>query len=105
MSGPDHGRVLAALADPLRLEILDRLAAGSEVTVTQLASVLPMTRQGVTRHVRTLEEAGIVVGVREGREHRYRVDRLVVAEAHRWLGRRASSWDAALDRLSAHLEG
>lgn len=94
-----------ALSDPTRLEIVDRVAAGSARTVTELASVLPITRQAVTRHVRTLEGAGLLVGDRRGREHRYRVDLTPLDDASRWIRTRAASWDAALARLARHLEG
>ena len=100
----DAQSVLSALADPVRVEILDRVAAGSEITVTQLADVLPMTRQGVTRHVRTLVEAGLLVGERGGREHRYRVAANAVSDAQHWLAQRAAAWDDALDRLARHLD-
>jgi DNA-binding transcriptional ArsR family regulator len=93
-----------ALADETRLEILDRVSSGSEVTVSQLADVLPITRQAVTRHVRTLEDAGLVVGSKQGREQRYRVDPTPVDDAARWLNERAASWDRALGRLAAYLE-
>ncbi len=93
-----------ALCDPVRVEILDRVAAGSEVTVSQLGAVLPITRQAVTRHVKTLEAAGLICGDRQGREHRYRVAVTPLEEARRWLGHRAAIWDAALHRLADYLE-
>lgn len=93
-----------ALSDPMRIEILDRIAAGSEATVTQLAAAMPITRQAVTRHVGTLREAGLVVGARQGREHRYWVDRGPLDDARRWLHARTTSWERALARLSEHLE-
>ena len=93
-----------ALSDPVRLEILDRISAGSEITVSQLAAVLPITRQAVTRHVRTLEEAGLVKGSQEGREHRYHVDTAPLDDARRWLDNRAASWENALRRLASYLD-
>ena len=93
-----------ALSDPMRIEILDRIATGSEVTATDLASALPITRQAVTRHVTTLKEAGLVVGMRRGREHRYLVQRAPLDEATAWLDTRTASWDRALARLAEHLE-
>lgn len=94
-----------ALSDPVRLEILDRISAGSEITVSQLAAVLPITRQAVSRHVGTLENAGLVVGVRRGREQRYRVDPGPLDEASRWLRGRAAGWEDALARLARYVEG
>ena len=95
---------LWALSDPLRIEILDRVSTGSEITVSQLAAVVPITRQAVTRHVKTLEEAGLITGSRQGRENRYRVDLMPLDEAGRWLDARARSWDEALSRLARYLE-
>ena len=95
---------LWALSDPLRVEILDRVSTESEVTVSQLAAVVPITRQAVTRHVRTLEKAGLVVGYWQGREHRYRLDLEPITEAGAWLDARARSWDEALNRLARYLE-
>jgi DNA-binding transcriptional ArsR family regulator len=88
----------------MRLEILDRVAAGSEVTVSQLAGVLPITRQAVTRHVRTLEEAGLIRGTRDGRERRYLVETAPLDDAGRWLQGRAAGWEDALGRLKRHVE-
>ncbi len=95
---------LWALSDPLRVEILDRVSTGSEVTVSQLAAVVPITRQAVTRHVKTLEDAGLILGSRQGREHRYRVDLEPIDQAGQWLDARARSWDKALSRLARYLE-
>lgn len=93
-----------ALSDSLRLEILDRVSAGSEVTVSQLADVLPITRQAISRHLKTLEAAGLVKGVQEGREHQYHVERAPIDEAGRWLQARAEGWDDALGRLARYVE-
>jgi DNA-binding transcriptional ArsR family regulator len=94
-----------ALSDPIRLEILDRIAAGSEVTATQLAAVLRITRQAVARHIKMLENAGLVIGVRTGREHRYQLETMPLVKAVTWLQARTASWDRALERLAEHLQG
>ena len=93
-----------ALSDPVRLEILERVATGSEVTVSRLAAVLPITRQAIARHLKTLEEAGLVSGSRQGREHLYHVDTEPLDDAGRWLRGRAAGWDVALGRLKSHVE-
>jgi DNA-binding transcriptional ArsR family regulator len=93
-----------ALSDPVRVEIIDRVAAGSEVTVTQLAGVLPMTRQAVSRHARTLEDAGLLVGTKSGRELRCRVDLGPLDEAGQWLRARTASWERALGSLADYVE-
>ena len=98
---------LSALADARRIEILDRLSEGSAATVTELAAQFQMTRQGVTRHVKTLEQAGILSGQRghgDGRETRYVIDVDAIDELGRWLSGRAASWDRALGRLARFVE-
>ena len=104
MTRPGSLKTFWALSDPVRLEILERVAAGSEVTVSRLAAVLPITRQAVARHLKTLEAAGLVNGSQEGREHKYHVDTVPLDDAGRWLRGRAASWDAALGRLKSHVE-
>ncbi len=93
-----------ALADPIRVDIIERVAAGREVTATALATELPITRQAVARHLVTLEAAGLVSGERLGRETRYQVATAPLVDAADWLETRAVSWDLALLRLSAHLD-
>ena len=104
VTSPDPLATLKALADPTRVEIMDRVAQGSQVTTTQLAAVLPITRQAIARHVRTLESAGLLVRTRHGREQRYRADVGPLRNAERWLARREASWEQALSRLAAYLE-
>lgn len=104
MSGPESHETFWALSDPVRVEILDRIASGSQVTVTQLAEVLPMSRQAVTRHTKTLEDAGLLIGFKSGREHRYRVDTKALDDAGKWLQVRTASWESALGRLGDYLE-
>ena len=72
--------------------------------MTQLAEVLPMSRQAVSRHTKTLEDAGLLIGMKSGREHRYRVSVETLAIAGEWLQKRTASWEDALDRLSGFLE-
>ena len=103
MTRPGSLRTFWALSDPVRLEILDRVAAGSEVTVSRLAAALPITRQAVARHLKTLEEAGLVSGSQQGREYRYHVDTAPLDDAGRWLRGRAASWEDALGRLKRAL--
>lgn len=93
-----------ALSDPLRVELLDRIADRGGATVSDLAADLPITRQAITRHLQTLESADLLVGEKTGRERRYRVSTEPLAEANRWLDRRAASWASALDRLATHVE-
>ncbi len=58
----------AALADPTRRAILDRLAAEGEVSVSELAAPLPISLQAVSMHLKTLEQAGLVIRIRRGQQ-------------------------------------
>jgi DNA-binding transcriptional ArsR family regulator len=93
--------VLSALADPTRWQLMDRIAAGAgagQTTATALAEGLPVSRQAIVKHLGVLERAGLVAGLRAGREMRYsvRVERLDATA--RWMAEAARRWD---DRLAA----
>jgi DNA-binding transcriptional ArsR family regulator len=92
----------AALADPTRRAILARLAEG-EATVGELAAPLPITMQAVSKHLRVLEEAGLIDRGRaaQRRPSRLRGDRLEHAMA--WLLEYRRFWEAGFDRLDARL--
>ncbi len=100
----DPGPVFAALADPTRRFVVRALAAGQEVTVTELADRLPMSRQAVTKHLVTLAQAGLVSGVRRGRERRYHLVTESFDEATAWMADVGGRWDRRLADLKADLE-
>lgn len=78
--------VLAALADPLRREIVELLADG-EVGAGDIAARFPVSRPAVSRHLRLLREAGLVVSVVDGQRRTYRLARAPLAELDAWLDR------------------
>lgn len=88
--------VLAALADPVRREIVELLAAG-EATAGGIADRFPVSRPAVSRHLRVLREAGLVTAVERGRERVYVLERAPLDELHRWLERVAP---AAVERAA-----
>ena len=91
-----------ALADPTRRAILTRLAAG-EATVNQLAEPFAMSLPAISRHLKVLERAGLIV---RGREAQWRPSRLEIApldEAVEWMESRKRTWEERMDRLDAHL--
>jgi DNA-binding transcriptional ArsR family regulator len=96
--------VFGALADPSRLYLVERLAVLGTATPTELADELPITRQAVTKHLATLEHAGLVSGTREGRNTVYRPDPRPLREAARWLEVVGARWDARLAALAQHVE-
>ena len=92
----------AALADPTRRSILTRLAEG-EATVSELAEPFPVSLPAISRHLKVLETAGLVV---RGREAQWRPTRLQAEpldDAVDWMQSRKRTWEARMDRLDAHL--
>ena len=101
--GVGVGAVFAALADPSRRTIVERLALAGRATPTELAGVLPMTRQAVAKHLATLEHAGLVRARREGRQTVYRPDPAPLRDAGAWLERVGAKWDERLEALARHV--
>jgi DNA-binding transcriptional ArsR family regulator len=95
-------QVYAALADPTRRAILGILAEG-EANVGSLAERFPISLNGVSKHVKVLERAGLVERTIEGREHRLRLNPAPLREASMWLERYRTFWDARLGALEAFL--
>lgn len=96
--------VFAALADPNRRGILASLAEHGPSTATDLATRLAITRQGVTKHLVLLTDAGLVTsdaGVGRRVLYRHRTEPLKVAQSY--LAALAADWDGSLERLSQYL--
>lgn len=91
--------MLAALADPTRREVFERLAAGGPATATEIARGLPVSRQAVARHLSVLDEAGLVHRSPEGREVRFSARPERLSEVVRWVHDVGAEWDRRLDRL------
>jgi DNA-binding transcriptional ArsR family regulator len=96
--------LFAALGDETRLELLQRLSLGGPASITVLADSFDLTRQGVTKHLHVLAEAGIIDGRRAGREHVWALNAASLAEATRCLDLIGRRWEDALSRLKAHVE-
>jgi DNA-binding transcriptional ArsR family regulator len=94
--GEDADRLWVALGDPTRLRLLDRLLESGETTASVLARELPMTRQGIGKHLAVLERVGLVQARRVGRETLFTVCDDRVAQAQHQMARVASRWDARL---------
>ena len=97
-------KLWAALGEPSRLRVLDALLDRGEATSTLLAQGLPLTRQGVTKHLAVLGRVGLVAGRRQGREVHYAVDPDRLAEAARAMSAVAAKWDRRLGRIKALAE-
>lgn len=98
--------VFRALADPTRRSLLDELFERDGQTLTELGLRLPMTRFGVMKHLRVLEEARLVVTRRRGREKLHFLNTVPIRLVHdRWVSKYAEPWAATLSNLKHGLEG
>ena len=96
--------VFAALGDSTRLRLLSRLKDGRPQSIVQLTDGLGLTRQGVSKHLRVLEQAGMVRSERIGRESRFVFEPAGIAQARSHLERASRQWDLALSRLQAFVK-
>jgi DNA-binding transcriptional ArsR family regulator len=110
-----HATVFTALGDETRLRLLERLsrdagaedsrgASGSLLSISRLTEGMKITRQAVTKHLRVLEQAGLVRSARHGRESHFELDGRALAEAQRALQTMSRQWDDALARLKTFVE-
>jgi DNA-binding transcriptional ArsR family regulator len=99
------GQVFAALADPTRRVILATLAEAGPATATDLADRLPITRQGIAKHLALLAEAGLLTAEPgERRRVRYRLRSAPMQVAQQFLAALARDWDRPLESLTDHLD-
>jgi DNA-binding transcriptional ArsR family regulator len=99
---PGLNRIYGAIADPTRRAILG-LLAGGDVTVGTLADQFPISFNGVSKHVKVLEQAGLVRRRIQGREHWLRLHPQPLREASRWLEHYREFWDTRLTALEDFL--
>jgi DNA-binding transcriptional ArsR family regulator len=101
----DDDRVFRALGDPTRRHLLDRLFERDGRTLTELESELEMTRFGVMKHLRVLEEAGLVLTRRSGREKLHYLNPVPIRLIHdRWIDKYREHQVSALADLKSELE-
>lgn len=94
-----------ALADPTRRELLDELFRADGQTLTALEERFPMTRFGVMKHLKVLEQAGLVVTRKRGRQKLHFLNPVPIRLVHdRWVSKYAEPWAAALSDLKQELE-
>lgn len=96
-------RTFAALADPARRTMVERLVQGP-ASVSELAAPLPMSLQAAMLHLKVLEEAGLVTSEKKGRVRTCRIDPARLSLAEQWVHARRAAWEARLDRLGAFLD-
>ncbi|MEI6360537.1 MAG: metalloregulator ArsR/SmtB family transcription factor [Actinomycetes bacterium] len=95
-------RTFAALSDPTRRAILDRLVDG-DATVNEIAEPFEMSLQAVSKHLMVLESAGLVSKGRDGQHRRCHAEGASLDPAIDWLDDRRQQWEDRLDRLGDHL--
>lgn len=101
---PALARVFAALGDPTRLQLVSLLCAGGALSIAQLTAHTDISRQAVSKHLEVLAEAGVVHGLKLGRERLWQLDPAQLEEARRTLEEIGRQWDVALGRLKSFVE-
>ncbi len=97
---PGADAVFGALSDPTRRRLLSAVAQRPEVTATELAAELPISRQAVVKHLSALAEAGLLDRERSGREVHYRITPEPLSEAVSWMAQVGGQWDTRLAALA-----
>jgi DNA-binding transcriptional ArsR family regulator len=98
-SDPRLDAVFGALSDPTRRHVMERLVDDGPVTATDLARDLPISRQAVVKHLRALDEAGLVDAERVGREVRFAACPDTLEDAVGWMHTVGARWDRRIARL------
>jgi DNA-binding transcriptional ArsR family regulator len=96
--------LFAALGDETRLAVLAKLASGNAQSISRLTADTNLTRQAVTKHLRVLEDAGIVRSSRIGRENRFAFEPKPIDDLRDYLDHVSRQWDDALARLKSLVE-
>jgi len=97
--------IFAALGDETRLALVAKLSRRRPYSISQLTHGSKLTRQAITKHLRVLENAGIVHSIRSGRESLYEFDPQPIAGIKEYLDLVSEQWDQALSRLKSFVEG
>lgn len=99
-------KLFKAIADPTRRDIFHALViATSALSITQISNQFEMTRQGVTKHIKTLEDAGLVYIDSQGRERFCNANPKELQEVNKWIKFYEQFWDDKLDSLGDYLNG
>jgi DNA-binding transcriptional ArsR family regulator len=96
--------VFAALGDKTRLRLISRLCNHGPMSITSLTAGSNVSRQAITKHLRVMQNAGLLRSQRHGRESVWQVDRRRLEDARHYLDLISRQWDDALGRLRAFVE-
>ena len=100
----ERASVFAALGDVTRLSVLTKLMSGEPQSISKLTAGTRLSRQAVTKHLRVLEEVGVVRGERLGREALFKLDPRPIEDARKYLETVSKQWDEARQRLKSFVE-
>lgn len=96
--------IFAALGDETRLRLVARLCDDGPMSIAKLSAGVDITRQGVTKHLRVMEKAGLVRSIQQGRESIWSLEQKRLADVRKHLDRISAQWDDALGRLKSFVE-
>ena len=96
--------LFAALGDETRLRLVSRLCDDGPMSITRLTASSQITRQAITKHLRVMEQAGLVRSTRRGRESVWQLQQQRLEDARRYLTLISKHWDNALARLRKFVE-
>ena len=102
-SSQELDRTLVALAHPIRRRLVERLAQGP-ATVAQASAGIPVSKPAITRHLRLLEQADVVVRVVEGRSHRLSLNEAPLTGLSGWVERQRALWERKFAVIDDYLE-
>jgi DNA-binding transcriptional ArsR family regulator len=100
----DSASLFAALGDETRLRLVGRLCDDGPMSITRLTAGSHVTRQAITKHLRVMEQAGLVRSTRQGRESVWQLQLQRLEDARRYLALISKQWDNALVRLRKFVE-
>jgi DNA-binding transcriptional ArsR family regulator len=104
LSEPTLDATFSALADPTRRRILQRLAVG-DASVGEVGALFDVSAPAISRHLRVLEESGLVSREKQGRVHRLHIEREAMNEALGWIAHWGRFWESRLDALEELVVG
>jgi DNA-binding transcriptional ArsR family regulator len=105
LAAPESAPVFAALGDEMRLRLVARLGSDGPLSIARLTAGTELTRQGITKHLEVLADAGLARSVRHGRERLWHLDRRPLDEAQHYIATLSRQWDDALENLKRLQEG
>jgi DNA-binding transcriptional ArsR family regulator len=103
-SWKNSAHLFASLGDVTRLRLVSRLSKGGPMSITKLTEDSRVTRQAISKHLRVMEQAGLVRSARHGRESVWQLEQRRLEDAQRYLDTISKQWDGALLRLRKFVE-